>query len=384
MARQEQDSMAHPAGVGPNAQFAPGMSPQGSQGGGGPSADLQRSKSIPFSRTAVSSNADLGRGSPTPGGMQLDPSQVPPNLRAQMMQQMAPNGQVRPPSSHPMGAMTPQQMEMMRQNGVQMPNGQFPPGQGQMMAAQQGPGGPQGQPMGTPRQQNNNMPPPPAPPANAGGTGPSSPSQQPAPPTPNQNSKAKAPTKKEAAKKVSIACDEANPISTNTSQGAANKKGGNTGATPASEAEQPPTPTPPTPATPMHANSFATKQNAQIPNGAPAPAPNAQVNNPVRIPMVEKLASFLDSRLSLRCYTVAPCRFVDLGYALTLNFRHNRILHNRTRHPYNRRHQATTCRSAISLWTKAISVRICYARPPTRFVYVGYALIVSTFQAIWA
>ena len=36
MARQEQD-MAHPAGVGPNGQFAPGMSPQSSQRGADPS-----------------------------------------------------------------------------------------------------------------------------------------------------------------------------------------------------------------------------------------------------------------------------------------------------------------------------------------------------------
>ncbi len=36
MARQEQD-MAHPGNVGPNGQFAPGMSPQGSQRGGDPS-----------------------------------------------------------------------------------------------------------------------------------------------------------------------------------------------------------------------------------------------------------------------------------------------------------------------------------------------------------
>ena len=198
MARQEQDSMSgqHPGGVGPNGAFAQVMSPQGSQRGGDPSPnpnDMQRGTYLNLSaRTENCPNANFGRGSPTPGMM--DPNQIPPQMRAQMMAQ---NGQmVRPPSSHPM--MSAQQVDMMRQQGLQLPNGQFPGGQPpQGMPGQ--PGQP-GQPTGTPRQ--TNMPPPPAPQANAGGTQPSSPSQPPAPPTPSQTSK-KAPTKKEAAKKVS-------------------------------------------------------------------------------------------------------------------------------------------------------------------------------------
>lgn len=206
----------------------------------------------------------------------IDPSQMPPAMRAQMV--MGPNGQMmRPPTTHPMGAnMGSQQLDAMRAQGM-VPNGQFAggqPGQAQMMQAQQGaqagqPG--QAQPMGTPRQANN-MPPPPAPPANAGGTQPSSPSQQQQPPpTPNQNSKAKPGNKKEPANKKVIQrfSTSAHTRELTSNQGAANKKGGNAGATPATETEQPPTPTAAAPATPMNPNSFAHKQNQQLPNGAP-------------------------------------------------------------------------------------------------------------------
>ncbi|KAK3713352.1 hypothetical protein LTR37_008544 [Vermiconidia calcicola] len=269
MARQEQDSMAHPAGVGPNGNFAGGMSPQGSQRGGDPSPnpnEMGRGKSSLSGHPGVSPKADVRRGSPTPGNM-MDPNGMPPQMRNQMM--MGQNGQmIRPPSSHPMPNMTPEQQQMMRQQAMQMPNGQFPPGQqpgpGQMMPGQQ-PGQPgQGQQMGTPRQPNTNMPPPPAPQANAGGTQPSSPSQQPAPPTPSTQNKAKPGGKKETGKK-----------------GAAAKKGA-ANATPASESEHPPTPTPQTPITPMNPKSFSQNQPQQMPNGQPAAAAaqaNAQANN---------------------------------------------------------------------------------------------------------
>ena len=277
MARQEQDSMSagHPGGVGPNGAFAQGMSPQGSQRGGDPSPnpnDMQRGKHfISSARTVNCPNANLGRGSPAPGMM--DPSQMPPAMRAQIMAQ---TGQMaRPPSSHP-SMMNAQQVEMMRAQGMQIPNGQFPGGQPpQGMPGQ--PGQP-GQPMGTPRQ--NNMPPPPAPQANAGGTQPSSPSGPPAPPTPSQTAKPKPGTKKEAAKKVSFdRQSKSNPGGrplTNL-QGAAQKKGG-ANAAPATEAEAPPTPTPATPITPMNANSFNKNQN--LPNGQAAAAqPNHQQQN---------------------------------------------------------------------------------------------------------
>ncbi|KAK4503719.1 hypothetical protein PRZ48_004634 [Zasmidium cellare] len=239
MARQEQDSMAHPNVPGPNGNnFAPGMSPQGSRAGD-PSPNPNE--------------MNRGRGSPTPGMM--DPSAVP-GMRPQMV--MGPNGQpvMRPPSSHPMaGQMTPQQMEMLRANGGMMPNGanwQGPPGgpQGPMMPGQQPGQGQPGQPPNmTPRQ--GNMPPPPAP-ANAAGTQPSSPAQQPAPPTPSQGNKGKPANKKDAAKK----------------NAPANKKGAN--AAESQEANAPPTPTPPPPMTPNNAASF--NKNGQLPNGQPTPA----------------------------------------------------------------------------------------------------------------
>jgi hypothetical protein len=270
MARQEQDSMSgqHPGGVGPNGAFAQGMSPQGSQRGGDPSPnpnDMQRGEYFNLSvRTENCPNANSGRGSPTLGMM--DPNQLPPQMRAQMMAQ---NGQmVRPPSSHPI--MNAQQVDMMRQQGIQMPNGQFPGGQ-----PQQGMPGQPGQPTGTPRQ--TNMPPPPAPQANAGGTQPNSPSQPPAPPTPSQTGK-KPPTKKEAAKKVSVNSESSSKLTTQLTnlKAAAAKKGG-ANATPATESEAPPTPsTPAAPITPMNANSFNKNQN--LPNGQAAPAA-AQANN---------------------------------------------------------------------------------------------------------
>ena len=287
MARQEQDSMTHPGGVGPNGQYAAGMSPSsGSQRGGDPSPtpiDMQRgmSRRLPqhVGVATPSPNADVGRGSPTPG--MIDPNQVPQNMRSQMM--IGPNGQamMRPPSSHPM---TQQQMELMRQQGIQqMPNGQFAPGQppqGQMMPGQQS--APGGQPpMSTPRQPTN-MPPPPAPQANAGGTQPSSPSQPPAPPTPIQQTAKGKPGKKEtAAKKVSIKSSQSLDLQERTHltnvKGAAAKKGA-ANAAPATEPEHPPTPTPVPPITPTNKNPFA--QNQQLSNGAaPAAAQQLQINN---------------------------------------------------------------------------------------------------------
>lgn len=274
MARQEQDSMAHP-GAQPNGQFPTGASPQGIQRAGNPSpnpSDMQRGRLLHGEAVAscgFASNLYL------PLAGMMDASQVPPNVRAQMMQ----NGQMtmRPPSSHPMGQMPPgQQMEMMRQQGQMMTNGNFPPGQqppGGMMPGQQGPN--QQQPMGTPRQQNSNMPPPPAPGANSSGTGPSSPSQQSAaPPTPSQTNKPKPGAKNEPKKKVSSDEHGVTPAELTAEQGAANKKGGAApNATPASESEQPPTPTPATPITPMNPNSFGKGQ--QLPNGQAASAQQA-------------------------------------------------------------------------------------------------------------
>ena len=215
----------------------------------------------------------------------MDPSQVPPNMRQMVM---GPNGQMmRPPSSHPaMAGMTPDQLQAMRAQGMQIPNGNFAVGQpqpGQVMQGQQGAPAGQAQPLGTPRQQQSNMPPPPAPPA---GNQPSSPAAQQPPPTPNQTTKPKPGTKKESANKKVRDIGRPRPLPdiselTNDEKGAANKKGGAANATATTEADaQPPTPTPATPATPMNPNSFAHTQNQKLPNGAPTAATAAQQANP--------------------------------------------------------------------------------------------------------
>ncbi len=199
MARQEQDNMSghptgHPGGMGPNGNFPPGTSPPGSQRGVSPNPnDLQRGRSTVIDLSRMSFAADIATGSPTPGAGMMDVNNLPPQMRNQMM--MGPNG-MRPPSSHPGPAMTQAQLDMMRQQGSMMPNGQFPSGAPPQMMQ---PGQPGQGPQGTPR--NTAMPPPPAPPNT--GTGPSSPSQAPAPPTPSTTNKAKPGTKKAAEKKVS-------------------------------------------------------------------------------------------------------------------------------------------------------------------------------------
>lgn len=211
MARQEQETLAHPSGGPPGGpqngvQYAPGMSPQGGRDGQPPQNPNDMQRGTPNMKKADMSpnGGDMtGRGSPAPNMM--DPSAMNPAMRQQLMM---PNGQMmRPPSSHPaLQGMTPQQQMEMMQRGALMQNGgwqgqQPPPGmmQGQ---GQPGPGGQPGQqPNMTPRQ--GNMPPPPAPPAATGGTGPSSPAQQPQPPTPVQANKAKPGGKKDN-KKVSL------------------------------------------------------------------------------------------------------------------------------------------------------------------------------------
>lgn len=210
MARQEQDSMAHPAGVtGPNGQFpvAPGMSPQGSRAGDPSPGSGDMPRGTPkIGKGGMSPNGEMaGRGSPQPGMM---PGMViTPEIRQQMM-----NGQMRPPSSHPMSSgMAPESIAMFQrtQAGMQMPNGVWQPGQpmapGQMMPGPQpgGPGQPGIPPNMTPRQSNMAPPPPPNQQGN-NGTQPSSPTQAPAPPTPSQSSKPKPGAKKAEAKKVSM------------------------------------------------------------------------------------------------------------------------------------------------------------------------------------
>lgn len=193
MARQEQDSMAHPSG--PNgAAFQPAMSPSNSRAGD-PSPnpnDMQRGTPNIKKAGMSPQNGDMaGRGSPAPNMMD-------PAMRQQMM--MGQNGQPMmrpPPSSHPAmgGQMTQQQMEFM-QRGQMMQNGGWQGGPQPPHGMMPQPGQPGQQPNMTPRQ--GNMPPPPAPPVtNTGGTQPSSPAQQPQPPTPSQANKPKPGGKKD-------------------------------------------------------------------------------------------------------------------------------------------------------------------------------------------
>ncbi|KAF2100860.1 hypothetical protein NA57DRAFT_74459 [Rhizodiscina lignyota] len=290
MARQEQDSMSHPAGSGPGIppqQFAPTMSPSGSRAGGPSPNPAEMAKrgtpkmgpgNLPNPNSPADPNLQGNRGSPTPN---FDPNMNPQGIN-QFYPMGVPGMQPPAPSSHPRAPGMPinaQQMNEFQRRAMQ--NGQMFPQGGVMQNAQQP--GQQGQqpgqqpPIGTPRQPTN-MGPPPAPPTGGeqGRTNPSSPSQQnAAPPTPNQGNK-NIPNK--GAKK-----DKQPP------KKAANKakNQGNTGATPASEAE-PPTPTPSTPITPMHPSSFGPQKNGapgipgaavpgvQQPAAAPAqPAPPA-------------------------------------------------------------------------------------------------------------
>lgn len=293
MARQEQDSMTHPGmQTGPNGQFAPTMSPQGSRAGGPSPNPNEMARGTPKMQPGASPNGQMqGRASPAPG---FDPNQgMPPNMRNQMV--MGPSGQMMP-RSHPQFAgghqgLTQGQLEMFNRSQPMMPNGTFPGG-AQPMPPNMMPGGPpgpgqqpgQGPPNMTPRQGNQAMPPPPAPQPNAtGGTQPSSPAAAPAPPTPNQSNKAKPGTKKDTKNTKVCLLDVPRgkivPADADL-QKSANKKGGQTGATPASESEQPPTPTPATPITPMNQNSFQKQQIAPNGGGMPNGAQQQQQQQP--------------------------------------------------------------------------------------------------------
>lgn len=203
MARQEQDSMAHPGAPNGQAFQAPQMSPQGSRQGPSPNPNEMQRGTPKMGKAGLSPNGEMvGRGSPAPGG--FDPNQMPPQMRQQIMMAQGPNGQPMmrpPPSSHPQFAngqqMDPQQVQMMQaQRMQQMPNGQWQGGPQMPPQMMQGQQAGQQPPNSTPRQGNQQMPPPPAPPAGQG-TQPGSPAQQPAPPTPNQANKPKPGAKKE-------------------------------------------------------------------------------------------------------------------------------------------------------------------------------------------
>ena len=234
MARQEQDSMAHPTGMpGPNGQFVPGMSPQGSRAGEpSPNPNEMQQRGTPKIGKLSPNGGEMGPrgGSPQPGGigMMAPGMNIPPEMRQQIMMQQQIMAQqqlqqqnggqpmMRPPSSHPipLNQMAPEQIRMLAQHQQvqaqqqgsvqqQFPNGAWQQQPGFPGQPQQPPGQQVVQPNMTPRQGTQPMPPPPPPPAmGASGTQPSSPAQAAAPPTPNQNAKVKG-GKKELSKKVS-------------------------------------------------------------------------------------------------------------------------------------------------------------------------------------
>ncbi|KAF2150759.1 hypothetical protein K461DRAFT_270159 [Myriangium duriaei CBS 260.36] len=273
MARQEQDSQTGPGGPMPGQPGfgAPAMSPSNSRTGPSPNPDEQIKRGTPkMAPGGMPPGMDgmQGRASPAPG---FDPSQMNPgmphNFQGMKMPgaMMGPNGQMMAATSHPafnaqmaaqmngqMNGMTPQQMEMMRQQAAAgRPNGPWPqPPPGMMHAGQ-----PQQPPNMTPQQRNSTMPPPPAPATgdNQNRTQPSSPQQNAAPPTPSQTNKPN-PKKKDNSK--------------GGKKAAAKKNTNATAATPASEAgDQPPTPTPAPPITP-------TAPSQQFPKGGPAQGAN--------------------------------------------------------------------------------------------------------------
>lgn len=307
MARQEQDNMMPRAdggqgapAVGPNGQPFQGTSPQGPRSVNSPNPGDQMKRTPHMNPAGMPSPLPEGqsRGSPS-GGMNFNIPGNPmdPNMNPQYMVGGMPNG-MRPPSSHPNNFnqmnLTPQQMNLARQQAAQQQQGWQGGPNGQMMP-QGAQGAPQRQ-MGTPQQ---NMPPPSVPAAGAaananGRTQPASPQQTtPAPPTPNQTNKA-------------------NPKKKNEKKGAeakrATKKGStatlNAGATPSADAENTgATPTPATPITPVHKQSFNGQQNGAVQpvNGQPAaPAPGITAQpDPLQGGMGFQDNSFVDFNSSM-------------------------------------------------------------------------------------
>lgn len=217
MARQEQ--AAGEGGVGPvpgmigQPGFAP-MSPRGSRNGQSPIMNDQMKRGTPkMSQNSPLPDGTMPGGRASPGTNSFEGVTMPPNMAPQFYPQMmngAQGGMMRPPPGHPgfpgpNGPMNQQQMDMLRQQGMRMQNGQWagPQGMpGQPGAQQQGQAGDNGQ------MRNHNMPPPQAPQAAGAGsarTQPSSPQQLAAPPTPVQNKggkQVKGPAKEPANKKV--------------------------------------------------------------------------------------------------------------------------------------------------------------------------------------
>ncbi|KAJ5895548.1 hypothetical protein N7495_007239 [Penicillium taxi] len=264
MARQEQDSIARDGQPPMPGQggLPPGTSP-GSRTGTSPNPGDQMKRGTPkMPQTGLPgspSTADLSQNRASPGSMNLNGGQMPPEMAAQFF----PGGpNMRPPNSN-LNFSAPQMGQPIPANAAgRMPNGPWQPA---TMPPQHSPAT-QGQ-AGTP-QERNQMPPPQAPPV----AGPNGRTQPPspqttgnAPPTPQQANKP-APKKKEKGDNT-----RKRPTKKNAAANAA------TGATPTTDAvEPPPTPTPSTPVTPQHPNSF-NKAGANTATSVPPPPTSAPV-----------------------------------------------------------------------------------------------------------
>lgn len=192
MARQEAEA---PVGSMTQPGFPGGNSPNGRQGQSPNPGDAKHPSPKMGQGSPMPDGSMPNRNSPAPNG--FDPSQMNGGLgpyNMQMNKLMGENGMangqmLRAPSSHPLGQ---QQMEMLRRNGGQMPNGNWngQPMPGQMM--QQGQGGPPNPTEGNQPQRGNMPPPQGPPPSNKAQTSPSI--QNAAPPTPSQKKDSKSKT----------------------------------------------------------------------------------------------------------------------------------------------------------------------------------------------
>ena len=197
MARHEQDTIARDGQPPMPGQggLPPGTSPQGSRTGASPNPSEQMKRGTPkMPQTGLPgspSTADMNQNRGSPGSMNLNGAQMPPEMAAQFF----PGGpNMRPPSSNPSFS-GPQMGQPISANAAnRVPSGQWQPGQ---MPPHHSPAT---QPQaGTPQDPRGNMPPPQAPTAgaNAGRTQPPSPQTSGnAPPTPQQANKP-APKKKD-------------------------------------------------------------------------------------------------------------------------------------------------------------------------------------------
>ncbi|CAG8891746.1 unnamed protein product [Penicillium salamii] len=270
MARQEQDTMARTDGQPPQMPgqqvMPPGTSP-GSRTGASPNPSDQMKRGTPkMNQTGLPGSPSAGdmsqRGSP--GSMNLNNGQMPPEMAAQFFQ----GSNMRPPSSNPAFSAAQMGQPIPANAGQRMPSGQWQ--QGQPMAPQHSPAHqPQ---VGTP-QERGAMPPPSAPPVagpntgrgpeaspQTGGNAPPTPTRPTSPP-PRARRTPRTPARYRPNKKQAAAAAAA-------------------GATPSTEAAELPTPS--TPVTP-HPPPNAFKNGA---NGANGPGPGQPTSAPAPQTMV--------------------------------------------------------------------------------------------------